>query len=112
MLYYNHKQQRQHAYIRKEYYYGIYQRNQSRKIASAARAEIALMRASLAECCVKEDIMPCIVEEAECGKNMVVVTIATNSDAYRVRDLIVAILTELGYNIRLGENSKEFIIKW
>lgn len=82
------------------------------KIASAARAEIALMRASLAECCVKEDIMPCIVEEAEYGRNVVVVEIALNSDAYKVRDLIISILTELGYNTRLGENSREFIIKW
>ncbi|MBQ5900314.1 MAG: hypothetical protein IIW86_00485 [Clostridia bacterium] len=82
------------------------------KIASAARAEIALMRTSLAECCVKEDIMPCIAEEADYGRNVVVVEVALNSDAYKVRDLIISILTELGYNVRLGENSKEFIIKW
>ena len=82
------------------------------KIASAARAEIALMRASLAECCVKEDVMPCIAEEAECGRNLVVVEIALDSDAYRVRDLIIAILTELGYNVKLGGNGRDLIIKW
>lgn len=82
------------------------------KIASAARAEIALMRASLAECCIREDIMPCIAEEADYGRNVVVVEVALNSDAYKVRDLILSILKELGYDAKLGENSREFIIKW
>ena len=82
------------------------------KIASAARAEVALMRASLAECCVREDIMPCIAEEADYGRNVVVVEVALNSDTYKVRDLILSILTELGYVAKLGENSREFIIKW
>lgn len=81
-------------------------------IARAARAEIALMRASLAECCVKEDVMPCIVEEADYGRNMVVVEIALNSDAYKVRGLILSTLSELGYNVKLGENGREFIINW
>jgi hypothetical protein len=81
-------------------------------IASAARAEIALVRVSLAERCVKEDFMPCIAEEADYGRNMVVVEIDLTSDAYTVRDLIISILKELGYDIKLGDSSREFIIKW
>jgi hypothetical protein len=81
-------------------------------IASATRAEIALMRASLAEHCVREEFMPCITEEAGCGRNVVAVEIALNSDAFKVRDLILSILKELGYNVKLGENNREFIIGW
>jgi hypothetical protein len=82
------------------------------KIAIAAREEIALVRASLAERCIKEVVMPCIAEEARCGRNVVVVEIALNSDAYNVRGLIILALAELGYDAKLGGNGRDFIIKW
>lgn len=82
------------------------------KITSAARAKVAFARASVAEYCVKEDIMPSIVEEAEGGGNVTVVKIAPDSDTYEVKDWIIFILTKLGYNVRLGENNREFIIEW
>lgn len=81
-------------------------------ITEQAKARAALYRTSFAECCVKEDIMPRIVEEADRGKDVVVIDITLNSDAYRVRDLILSILTGLGYVAKLGENGSEFIIEW
>lgn len=82
------------------------------KIARATREEFASMRANFAECCVREDIMPYIVEEVESGRNAVVVEIALNSDAYNVRDLILSILVDLGYNVKVEENGRKFNIKW
>lgn len=82
------------------------------KTASAARAEIALMKTSIAERCVKDCIMPYIAEEAVCGKNVAVVEVTLNSDAYSVRNLMLSILIELGYGVKLGNNGTEFIINW
>lgn len=81
-------------------------------ITGQARMKSAQYRASFAECCVKEDIMPCIEEEANRGKNVVVIDITLNSDAYRAKDLILSILTELGYIAKLGVNGRELVIKW
>lgn len=82
------------------------------KIASAARAELALIKTSIAENCVKQDIMPCIIEAADYGKNMVVVELASDNEAYRLGGLIISILIELGYDAKVGENNKGFLIKW
>ena len=82
------------------------------KLASAARMELALLKATIAENCVKQDIMPCIMEAAGYGKNKIVVELASDNDAYRLGGLIISILMELGYDAKVGENNKGFLIKW
>ena len=81
-------------------------------ITGKARAEAAQYRVSLAECCVKDDIMPCIRDAAEDGRSHVVINIAQNHDAYRVRDLIITMLCELGYMAKLEREGKEIVLKW
>ena len=80
------------------------------KRAGQARAEIAQMRVALAECCVREDIMPLIAEDCEWGRNITIVEVDINSDLFKVRDIVINMLTTLGYNTVFVDH--EFRIKW
>ena len=80
------------------------------KRTSQARAEIAQIRVSLAECYVREDIMPLIAEDCECGRNITIVEVDINSDLFKIKNIVINILDTLGYNTVFVDH--EFRIKW
>lgn len=81
------------------------------EIAQTVRAEKQEIARAHAEFCLREIVMPCIVESAEEGKNALFVTVAPRGDLYDNRYLVLAMLKELGYAVEM-KNGKDFSIKW
>lgn len=82
------------------------------EIAQTVRAEKQEIARAHAEFCLREIVMPCIVESAEEGKNALFLTVAPQGDLYENRYLVGAMLRELGYKVDFKNNNKDFSIKW
>lgn len=86
--------------------------NTAAKIAQTVREEKQEIARAHAEFCLREIVMPLIIESAEDGKNALSLTIAPQGDLYENRYLVGVMLRELGYQVDFRNNNKDFYIKW